>query len=109
MGSLLDRALIKADFNDKYPVVIRMMHDELDTAKEIYDKQMSEKAERGRAPVHKNMPPVAGGLRWSHELRERITQPLHNFKHIENAYVLAHFLWPHLLHVQGCIKGCGFL
>ncbi|XP_071656205.1 dynein axonemal heavy chain 9-like, partial [Patagioenas fasciata] len=33
-------------------------------------------------PVHKNMPPVAGALRWAQELRARIQVPFDHFRHI---------------------------
>uniref|UniRef100_G3T2Y1 Dynein axonemal heavy chain 9 n=1 Tax=Loxodonta africana TaxID=9785 RepID=G3T2Y1_LOXAF len=36
----------------------------------------------GFAPVHKNMPAVAGGLRWVQELRQRIQGPVSNFRHL---------------------------
>lgn len=34
----------------------------------------------GFAAVHKNMPTVAGGLRWAQELRQRIQGPFANFR-----------------------------
>ena len=36
----------------------------------------------GFAAVHKNMPTVAGGLRWAQELRQRIQGPFANFRRI---------------------------
>ena len=84
MGSLLDRELIKTDFEAKYPVIIDMMNNELDIAKSIYDEQVGLKKEKGKAILHKNMQKVSGGLRWAHELRERISIPMKDFKHIEH-------------------------
>lgn len=34
----------------------------------------------GFSTVHKNMPAVAGGLRWARELRQRIQGPFDNFR-----------------------------
>ena len=83
-GTLLDRPLIKKDFEEKYPTLVKMMNLELDTAKEIYDQQMALKADKGKIPIHKNMPAVTGGLKWAQELRERISIPMSNFKHLEH-------------------------
>jgi len=43
MGSLLDRPLIKKDFEEKYPILVEKMNQELDTAKAIYDAQVAVK------------------------------------------------------------------
>ncbi|XP_064623162.1 dynein beta chain, ciliary-like [Lineus longissimus] len=84
LGSLLNRPLIKENFEEKYPIIVSLMNAELDAAKIIYDEYMEEEKERGRGRTHKNMPKVSGGLRWAHELRERIGNPMANFKHIEH-------------------------
>ena len=88
MGSLLDRPLIKKDFEEKYPTLVAMMNEELDISKEIYDKQMATKASTGKLPIHKNMPKVTGGLKWAQDLRERISIPMAYFKHLHHPYVL---------------------
>lgn len=93
MGSLLERPLIKKDFEEKYPILVTMMNSELDVAKEIYDQQMQTKKELGKIPIHKNMPGVTGGLKWAQELRERISIPMSNFKHLEHPYVLLKVLF----------------
>jgi dynein heavy chain len=79
--------LIKKDFEEKYPILVEMMNREMDIAKEIYDQQMSVKQDNGKIPIHKNMPTVTGGLKWAQELRERISIPMANFKHLEHPYV----------------------
>ncbi|KAK3091630.1 hypothetical protein FSP39_021358 [Pinctada imbricata] len=84
MGSLLERPLIKKDFDSKYPMIIDLMLDEMDQAKEIYDLQMSKKKDSGKIDLHTNMPKVAGSLRWAMELRQRISAPMVNFKHLEH-------------------------
>ena len=84
MGSLLERPLIKKDFDAKYPLIIDLMLAEMDGAKEIYDWQMARKKETGKIDMHMNMPKVSGSLRWSQELRQRITNPMSNFKHLEH-------------------------
>lgn len=84
MGSLLERELIKKDFDEKYPLIVKMIDKELDMAKGIYDEQMAAKKEGGKAVLHKNMPKVSGSLRWAQELRERITAPMGNFKALDH-------------------------
>jgi dynein heavy chain len=88
LGSLLDRELIKKDFDEKYPLIVKMMDRELDTAKVIYDNQTAAKKETGKASLHKNMPKVSGSLRWAQELRERISAPMGSFKSLEHRYAL---------------------
>uniref|UniRef100_H3A2B2 Dynein axonemal heavy chain 9 n=1 Tax=Latimeria chalumnae TaxID=7897 RepID=H3A2B2_LATCH len=81
-GSLLERPLIAADAYDKYPRLITVFDRDLDNAKLIYNEHMQKEAELGYPPVNRNMPLVAGGLRWAQELRERIRVPFNNFRHI---------------------------
>lgn len=40
MGPLLERELIMKDFDDKYPEVVVLMHQALDTCFELYEKQV---------------------------------------------------------------------
>ena len=39
-GGLLDRELIKKDFEPKLPDIVEKFHEELDRAKTVYDEQM---------------------------------------------------------------------
>ncbi|XP_025057963.1 dynein heavy chain 9, axonemal [Alligator sinensis] len=81
-GSLLERPLIAADAADKYPLLITMFDRDLEDAKMIYSSHIQKEMELGYAPVHRNMPLVAGALRWTQELRDRIQLPFSNFRHI---------------------------
>ena len=40
MGSLIERPMIKKDFDEKYAVVVSRMHEMLDDAKSMYDNQV---------------------------------------------------------------------
>lgn len=86
----MERPLIKKDFDDKYPHVVELMHEEIDSIKVIYDAQIEMKKNSGKVRLHKNMPKVSGSLRWSHELRERLTAQMGDFKHLEHPYVSSH-------------------
>ncbi|XP_063098488.1 dynein axonemal heavy chain 9 isoform X2 [Cavia porcellus] len=81
-GNLLERPLVARDISDKYLVLIRMFIKELDAVRIIYNEHVQEEAQFGFSPVHKNMPVMAGGLRWAQELRQRIQGPFRNFRHI---------------------------
>lgn len=72
MGSLLERPLIHKDFQYKYPVLVSMYSEELDEAKKIYDYQLALRHTPAGPAINKNMPSVAGLLKWSQELRERV-------------------------------------
>uniref|UniRef100_A0A8B9HQL2 Dynein, axonemal, heavy chain 11 n=1 Tax=Astyanax mexicanus TaxID=7994 RepID=A0A8B9HQL2_ASTMX len=71
-GSLLERPLIAADSQKKYPVLITMFDKELNNCRTLYKKHIQSEEELGYSPVNKNMPVVAGGLRWAQQLQERI-------------------------------------
>ncbi|BFZ02963.1 hypothetical protein BsWGS_06002 [Bradybaena similaris] len=84
MGSLLERPLIKKDFDAKYPVVVDKMHEMLDEAKLMYNVQIKCKKETGKAPIHKNMPDMTGSLQWSKEMADRISAPMVNYRRMEH-------------------------
>ncbi|XP_069917496.1 dynein axonemal heavy chain 9 isoform X2 [Oryctolagus cuniculus] len=81
-GNLLERPLVAQDTSEKYLVLIRMFSKDLDAVRTIYSQHTQEEAELGFSTVHKNMPAVAGGLRWAQELRQRIQGPFGNFDRI---------------------------
>ncbi|XP_062965627.1 dynein axonemal heavy chain 9 [Cynocephalus volans] len=81
-GNLLKRPLVAQETSDKYLVLIQMFNKDLDVVRIIYNQHVLEEAELGFPPVHKNMPTVAGGLRWAQELRQRIQGPFSNFRRI---------------------------
>lgn len=102
MGSLLERPLVHRDFQTKYPVLLSMYDRELDQTKVIFNQQISQ----NRSPqvhihictltslihsmslqgpcINKNMPPVAGLLRWTQELRERIGGGMEKLRNISH-------------------------
>ncbi|XP_057392157.1 dynein axonemal heavy chain 9 [Balaenoptera acutorostrata] len=79
-GNLLERPLVARDTSDKYLVLIRMFSEDLDAVRRIYSQHVQEEVEYGFSSVHKNMPAVAGRLRWAQELRQRIQGPFDNFR-----------------------------
>ncbi|XP_059853389.1 dynein axonemal heavy chain 9 [Delphinus delphis] len=79
-GNLLERPLVAQDTSDKYLVLIRMFSEDLDAVRMIYSQHVQEEVEHGFSSVHKNMPAVAGRLRWAQELRQRIQGPFDNFR-----------------------------
>ncbi|XP_050620090.1 dynein axonemal heavy chain 17 [Macaca thibetana thibetana] len=83
-GGLLERPLILAEVVPRYSVMLELFDAELDNAKILYDAQMAA-SEEGKIPlIHKNMPPVAGQLKWSLELQERLEVSMKHLKHIEH-------------------------
>ena len=79
-GSLLERPLIYEDFKSRYPCLLRMIEVDLDEVKKIFDEHTTTEAEKGSAPLNKNMPSVAGALKWAQELRNRLKTPLYNLR-----------------------------
>uniref|UniRef100_A0A4W6G7A8 Dynein axonemal heavy chain 17 n=1 Tax=Lates calcarifer TaxID=8187 RepID=A0A4W6G7A8_LATCA len=83
-GSLLERPLVGADALDRYPLLVSMLDKELDCCKLLYDRHIQTADELGSSPVNKNMPAVAGGLRWAQELQQRIQTPFSKFRHLSH-------------------------
>uniref|UniRef100_G3TNR2 Dynein axonemal heavy chain 17 n=1 Tax=Loxodonta africana TaxID=9785 RepID=G3TNR2_LOXAF len=83
-GGLLERPLILAEVVPRYSVMLELFDAELDNIKILYDAQMAASQEGNIPPIHKNMPPVAGQLKWSLELQERLEAPMRDLKHIEH-------------------------
>uniref|UniRef100_A0A2K5SD28 Dynein axonemal heavy chain 17 n=1 Tax=Cebus imitator TaxID=2715852 RepID=A0A2K5SD28_CEBIM len=83
-GGLLERPLILAEVVPRYSVMLELFDAELDNAKILYDAQMAASEEGNIPPIHKNMPPVAGQLKWSLELQERLEVSMKHLKYIEH-------------------------
>ncbi|CAK8695850.1 unnamed protein product [Clavelina lepadiformis] len=87
-GSLLERPIIKNDFDHKYPLLLAHFNGSLDRAKTIFDEHVTASANQSCADVpnllrpciHKNQSHVAGELKWANELRQRVTWPMEWFK-----------------------------
>ena len=83
IGSLVGRPLIHKDFQHKYPLVVSMYSQELHEVKTIFDCQLLRVQSSMGPLLNKNMPPVAGLLRWAQELRERITSGFERLKDLD--------------------------
>ena len=83
-GSLLERPLILPEVVPRYSVMLELFDAELDNTKALYDTQIAASADGNIPPIHKNMPPVAGQLKWSLELQERLEAPMRDLKLIEH-------------------------
>ena len=84
MGPLIERPLIHKDFLYKYPVLLAMFDQELDDAKKIFDHQMKLAQSPSGPVINKNMPPVAGMLKWAQELRERVGSSMEKLRMINH-------------------------
>nr|XP_057916965.1 dynein heavy chain 9, axonemal [Doryrhamphus excisus] len=81
-GGLLERPLVAQDAMVKYPRLVSMSGKELDGCKHLYHTQIKTANEPGSSPVHKNMPAVAGCLRWAQEVQLRIQTSFSKFTHL---------------------------
>ena len=88
MGPLLERPIIHEDFKHKYSILLSMYNQELDQAKKIFDEQMKAAESPSGPVINKNMPPVAGVLKWALELRERIGQNMEKLTAINHGYTI---------------------
>ena len=87
MGPLLERPIIQKDFRYKYPIMLDMYSEELDQAKVIFDRQMQRLQGASGPVINKNMPRVAGLLKWTQELKERIGLGMEKLKQINHGSV----------------------
>ena len=62
------------------PALVSNLQQELDEAKDIFLKQEQKLKESGRPQIDRNMPPVAGQLRFAKELRLKIASGVKDFK-----------------------------
>jgi len=76
---LLERPSINVEVQSKYPVMMTLLDNELQTVKEIFDRYKD-------APrLGKNMPRTAGSLKFAKELRDRIFASMKDFPSIKQA------------------------
>uniref|UniRef100_A0A8C5X999 Dynein axonemal heavy chain 17 n=2 Tax=Malurus TaxID=55806 RepID=A0A8C5X999_9PASS len=75
-ATVLERPLIRAEASPCYLALLGMFEAELESVKALYDTRTAPVPPLGGAPaVHKNMPPVAGQLKWALELQQRLEGP----------------------------------
>ncbi|NXG18699.1 DYH17 protein, partial [Grallaria varia] len=75
-ASVLERPLIRAEASPCYLALLRMFEAELETVKLLFDTQTVSPPPPGGAPsIHKNLPPVAGQLKWALELQQQLEGP----------------------------------
>ncbi|XP_075210990.1 dynein heavy chain at 93AB [Lycorma delicatula] len=87
VGSVLERPLIKEEFTGKYQLIVAMLEKEIKTAEEVFLEQMEVFRTTERMPVDRFVPPVAGALRWTEKLRQRIVAPVRSFKALDHPIV----------------------
>jgi len=86
LSSLLERPTIGRDFEPNYATMMRLLDAQLNHVKRLYDDQMALYVDSGAMPIHRNMAPVSGSLKWAHELRDRITIPMNEFRRLDHPY-----------------------
>ncbi|KAL2297866.1 hypothetical protein Nmel_016431 [Mimus melanotis] len=75
-ASVLEQPLIKAEASPCYMALLGMFEAELESVKALYDTRMVSPPPHGGAPaIHKNLPQVAGKLKWALELQQRLEGP----------------------------------
>ena len=99
---MLQRKIIKQDFEPRYASIITVLEVEMDNTKykaiihylrsitkkvefkcdlrKGFDEQISIYEAKNEVIVHRNMPKVSGALQWCQELKTRVTKPLEMLK-----------------------------
>ncbi|NXY12732.1 DYH17 protein, partial [Atrichornis clamosus] len=73
---VLERPLIRAEASPCYLALLGMFEAELESVKALYDtRTVSPPPPGGALAIHKNLPPVAGQLKWALELQQRLEGP----------------------------------
>ncbi|KAM4626866.1 dynein axonemal heavy chain 11-like [Discoglossus pictus] len=85
-GAFLERPVVNSLFCKNYIKLLTIFEQEINCCKEILHSQREQwnKGE-GKGNLHKNMPVTAGKLKWSHELRERLSKHRSSFKHVNHS------------------------
>ncbi|KAG7325031.1 hypothetical protein KOW79_011347 [Hemibagrus wyckioides] len=87
-GFVLKRPLLQSLISSKCKKLFTMFSVELDRLKLIYDVQMKAlDICQGAPPIAKNMPPVAGQLKWAQELKERLQIQMKSISAIHHMYM----------------------
>lgn len=83
IGILIERPIIAKEVTEKYPLIITLLNEELDTVKVLFDEGL-----KTGPPIDKCYPPCAGVLFWLFKLRERIKGPIIDFRQLEHEIVV---------------------
>ena len=83
-GGLIQRPLISQELNSRMPTLVSMLDQEMEEANMIYNKQMQRVADKINPFVDKNMPSMTGQLKWSQELRHKMSYPVKKFKDLNH-------------------------
>ncbi|KAL8567586.1 hypothetical protein ACOMHN_054399 [Nucella lapillus] len=84
MGNFLERPLIKKDFECKYPLILQRLNSHLDETQSMIDRQLATLKSMGWSPVHVNMAKVTGNITWASEIKQRITDPIDQFRELHH-------------------------
>ncbi|KAL7890701.1 hypothetical protein AOLI_G00001770 [Acnodon oligacanthus] len=80
-GTLLERQRVHQLFAPNYSLLLAMFQEEVSICQQILDTHRN-RLRNGCPVLGKNMPAVAGNLKWSQELRERILTNRSNLNHL---------------------------
>ena len=80
MGTLIDRPVVYEQFHHKYRQLIHMYGKDLDVVKQLFDRQLALLGTPGGPHINKNMPKVAGLLKWTQELMDRVQGGMEKLK-----------------------------
>eukprot|EP00095_Tigriopus_kingsejongensis_P007513 maker-scaffold103_size370364-snap-gene-1.20 protein:Tk07513 transcript:maker-scaffold103_size370364-snap-gene-1.20-mRNA-1 annotation:"dynein beta ciliary-like" len=83
-GSLIQRNLIALELSDRMPMLVTMLNQEMDESKVIYTKQMQRIINKGKPHVDRNMPFMAGQLKWAQELKAKMSFSVKSFKDLNH-------------------------
>ncbi|XP_043570859.1 dynein axonemal heavy chain 17-like [Chiloscyllium plagiosum] len=83
----IKRPLIKEEVSQKYPILVDMINSDLDNIKSVFDAHLTAMAEKNGVPtINRNMPYVAGELKWAQEVNERMEVSMKCFNSIDYSY-----------------------
>ncbi|XP_069786101.1 dynein axonemal heavy chain 17-like isoform X2 [Narcine bancroftii] len=86
-GFFIKRPLIKKEMSEKYSIMVDMANSDLDDIKLVFDAHLNESAAGDGFPsINRNMPRVAGELKWALEMNERMEETMKNFKSFDHFY-----------------------
>ena len=80
MGTLIDRPMVYEQFHHKYPQLVCMYGEDLNVVKVMFDRQLALSMTPGGPRINKNMPRVAGLLKWAQELMDRVQGGMEKLK-----------------------------
>ena len=75
----MDRKKLQQDLSPQLDRLMYLLENEMDIVKKLFDEQKHLNEIKKEIKVQRNMPRVAGAIKWCQEVKDRATKPFESF------------------------------